>query len=113
MNDGKFAKLSASQQENIRVLAGVIRLGRVLHKSGVDSPTGLKIENSAGAISLLIPQLADDLEIAARLAAGKHLLETVLGKPLVVRAAEKAAKVVELPESAPRGVLYAVAGASD
>jgi CHAD domain-containing protein len=113
MNDGKFAKLSASQQENIRVLAGVIRLGRVLHKSGVDSPTGFKIENSADAITLLIPQLADDLEIAARLAAGKHLLETVLGKPLVVRAAEKAAKVVELPESAPRGVLYAVAGASD
>jgi CHAD domain-containing protein len=113
MNDGRFAKLSASQQENIRVLAGVIRLGRVLHKSGVDSPTGFKIENSADAITLLIPKLEDNLEIAARLAAGKHLLETVLGKPLVVRAAEKANKVVALPESAPRGVLYAVAGASD
>jgi len=36
----------------------------------------------------------------------------VLGKPLVVRAAEKAAKVVALLPSAP-GVLYAVAGASD
>jgi CHAD domain-containing protein len=113
MNDGRFAKLSASQQENIRVLAGVIRLGRVLHKSGVDSPTGFKIENSADAITLLIPKLEDNLEIAARLAAGKHLLETVLGKPLVVRAAEKAPKVVALPENAPRGVLYAVAGASD
>jgi hypothetical protein len=113
MDDGKFAKLSASQQENIRVLAGVIRLGRVLHKSGVDSPTGFKIENSADAITLLIPKLEDNLEIAARLATGKHLLETVLGKPLVVRAAEKASKVVALPESAPRGVLYAVAGASD
>ena len=113
MNDGKFAKLSASQQEHIRALAGVIRLGRVLHKSGVDSPTGFKIENSADAITLLIPKLEDNLEIAARLAAGKHLLETVLGKPLVVRAAEKANKVVALPESAPRGVLYAVAGASD
>jgi CHAD domain-containing protein len=112
MNDGKFAKLSAVQQENIRVLAGVIRLGRVLHKSGVDSPTGFKIENSADAITLLVPKLEDNLEIAARLAAGKHLLETVLGKPLVVRAAEKANKVVALPQSAP-GVLYAVAGASD
>jgi CHAD domain-containing protein len=114
MNDGKFAKLSASQQENIRVLGGVIRLGRVLHKSGVDSPTGFKIEHSADAITLLVPQLADNLEIAARLAAGKHLLETVLGKPLVVRAAEKAAKVVALPQNAP-GVLYAVAvaGATD
>jgi CHAD domain-containing protein len=113
MNDGKFAKLSASQQENVRVLAGVVRLGRALHKSGVESPTGFKIENSADAITLLIPELADNLEIAARLAAGKHLLETVLGKPLVVRAADKAGKLVELPESTPRGVLYAVAGASD
>jgi CHAD domain-containing protein len=112
MNDGKFAQLNTSQQENIRVLAGVIRLGRVLHKSGVDSPKGFKIENSADAITLLVPQLADNLEIAARLAAGKHLLETVLGKPLVVRAAEKAAKVVALPQNAP-GVLYAVAGATD
>jgi hypothetical protein len=113
MNDGKFAKLSASQQENIRVLAGVIRLGRVLHKSGVDSPRGFKIENSADALTLLIPKLDDNLEIAARLAAGKHLLETVLGKPLVIRAAEKTNKVVALPQSAPRDVLYAVAGASD
>ena len=112
MNDGKFAKLSAPQQENIRVLAGIIRLGRALHKSGVDSPTGFKIENSADASTLLVPNLADNLEIAARLAAGKHLLETVLGKPLVVRAAEKAVKVVALPQSAP-GVLYAVAGATD
>jgi CHAD domain-containing protein len=112
MNDQKFAKLSAVQQENIRALAGIIRLGRVLHKSGVDSPTGFKIENSADAITLFVPQLEDNLEIAARLAAGKHLLETVLGKPLVVRAAEKVNKVVALPQSAP-GVLYAVAGASD
>jgi CHAD domain-containing protein len=113
MNDGKFARLNATQQENIRVLAGVIRLGRVLHKSGVDSLVGFKIENSADAITLLVPALADNLEIAARLAAGKHLLETVLGKPLVVRAAERSAKVVELPQSGKRDVLYAVAGASD
>jgi exopolyphosphatase/pppGpp-phosphohydrolase len=112
VNDVKFARLSASQQENIRVLAGVIRLGRVLHKSGVDSPTGFKIENSADAITLLVPELADNLEIAARLAAGKHLLETVLGKPLVVRTAERASKVVAIPQSVP-DVLYAAAGASD
>jgi len=103
MNDAKFAKLSALQQENVRVMAGVIRLGRVLHRSGVDSPTGFKIENSTDAITLMIPKLEDNLEIAARLAAGKHLLETVLGKPLVVRATEKAAKVMALPESAAAG----------
>jgi CHAD domain-containing protein len=112
MDDKKFANLSAAEQENIRALAGVIRLGRVLLKSGVETATGFKIENSAEAITLLVPNLADSLETAAKLAAGKHLLETALGKPLVVRTAEKANKVVTLPE-APREVLYAVATASD
>ena len=110
--DSKFGKLSGVEQESIRALAGIVRLGRVLHKSGVETTTGFKIENSADAITLLIPNLADSLESAAKLAGGKHLLETALRKPLVVRAAEKTSNVVSLP-SAPREVLYAVASASD
>ena len=107
----KFAALSPLEQEQIRALAGVIRLGRVLHKCGVESATGFRIEKSAEAVTLTIPKLADSVESAAALAAGKHLLETALGKAVVLRAAEIKAKVVALP--APREVLYAVAGASD
>ncbi len=114
LEDGKFAKLSPGQQESVRVLAGVIRLGRALHKVGVESAAGLKMETSAEAITLMVPKLADSLESAAKLAAAKHLLETVLGVPMVVRAASTgtSAKVVALDE-APQPVLYAVAGASD
>jgi hypothetical protein len=63
-------------------------------------------------VTLSIPGLADSVETATILAAGKHLLETALGRAVVLRAAEVKAQVVELP-SAPRQVLYAVAGASD
>ncbi len=110
--DHKFAKLTAMEQEKIRAIAGVIRLGRVLYQSGVDSPTGIRMEIAAEAISLVVPNLQDSLEIAARLAAGKHLLETVLGMPLVVRTAEKIVKMAE-PEMAGPQILYAVAAASD
>jgi CHAD domain-containing protein len=112
LDNGKFAALSPQEQEEIRALAGVIRLGRVLYKCGVESAAGFKIEKSEEAITLSVPKLADSVEAAATLAAGKHLLETALGKAVVLRAAEMKAKVVALP-SAPREVLFAVAGASD
>jgi CHAD domain-containing protein len=111
LGNGKFAALSTLPQGQIRALAGVIRLGRALHKCGVESATGIKIEKSDEAVTLTIPKLADSVESAAALAAGKHLLETALGKTVELRAAEIKAKVVALP--APREVLYAVAGASD
>ena len=111
-DDNKFGKLTAAAQQNIRALAGVVRLGRVLHKSGVETATGLKIDNSADAIVLLVPNLPDSLETAAKLASGKHLLETALGQPVVLRVVEKTSKVIALP-TAPQEVLYAVASGSD
>lgn len=111
-DDDEFGKLPPAAREHVRALAGVVRLGRAIHKSGIESPSGLKIEVTPGIVTLFVPNLVDSLENAERLAAGKHLLETMLGVPLVVRAA--VAKVVT-PEVAPRPreVLFAVAGASD
>ncbi len=111
-DDEQFAKLPAAAREHVRALAGVVRLSRAVHKAGINSPVGFKIEATAEIVTLFIPNLVDSLENAARLAAGKHLLETVLGVPLVVRAAV-AAKAVAV-EEAPREVLFAVAaGGSD
>jgi CHAD domain-containing protein len=109
-DDGEFGKLPAAARQHVRALAGVVRLGRAIHKSGIDSPVGFKVEVTSEIVTLFIPNLADSLANAERLAAGKHLLETVLGVPLVVRA--PAAKVVAV-EEAPREVLFAVAGGSD
>src|SRR5713101_4604130 len=95
--DGPFSKLSAEQQNSVRALAGVLRLARALRKCGVASGAGLRAEKSTEAIVLRVPGLADDIETAARLAAGKHLLEEVLGLPLIVKPAAKPEKVVALP----------------
>lgn len=84
-----FAKLSEEQQITVRTLAGVLRLARSLRKSGLESAVGLRCEKSADAVILSVPGLLDTAEIAARLAAAKHLLESVLDKPLILRSVPK------------------------
>lgn len=84
-----FAKLSEDRQTTVRTLAGVLRLARVLRKSGLESTRGLRLENSADAIVLRVPGLDDTAEAAARLAAAKHLLESTLTKPLILKPAPK------------------------
>src|SRR2546430_6495951 len=100
--DGPFSKLSAEQQNSVRVLAGVLRLARALRKCGVGSGAGIRAEKSTEAIVLRVPGLVDDLETAARLAAGKHLLEDRLGMTLNLKATAKPEKVLALsPRQAP------------
>ncbi len=95
--DRLFSKLSAEQQNSVRVLAGVLRLARALRKCGVATGAGLRAAKSTDAIVLRVHGLADDVETAARLAAGKHLLEEYLRTPLIVKAAAMPEKVVPLP----------------
>jgi len=94
---GPFSKLSAEQQNRVQVLTGVLRLALALRKCGVESGSGLRAEKSAETIVLRVGGLIDDLETAARLAAGKHLLEEYLGMPLILKPAVKQGKVVALP----------------
>ena len=93
---GPFSKVSPEQQNGALALAGVLRLARALRKSGVLSGSGLRAEKSADAIVLRVPVLAEDIETAARLAAGKHLLEEYLRLPLIVKPASGPEKVVSL-----------------
>jgi CHAD domain-containing protein len=95
---GPFSKLSAERQDQVRALAGVLRFARALRKCGVESGAGFRAEKSAEAVVLHVPGLADDVSVAARLAAGKHLLEEFLRTTLIVKPAIKAGKVVPLPE---------------
>lgn len=94
---GSFGKLSAEQQNRVRALSGVLRLALALRKCGVESGAGLRAEKSAETIVLRVRGLTDDLETAARLAAGKHLLEEYVGMPLILKPAVKQGKVVALP----------------
>ena len=92
-----FSRFSAEQQGNIRALAGVLRFARALRKCGVETGAGIRAEKSAEAVILRIPNLWDDAETAARLAAGKHLLEDYLQLPLIVKPAANPGKLVTLP----------------
>ena len=56
----------------------------------------MRAEKSVDAVILQVPGLIDSVETAARLAAGKHLLETYLGKALILKPASKVANVVAL-----------------
>jgi len=94
--NGPFSKLSAERQNNVRALAGVLRLAHALRKCGVATGAGLRAEKSTDAIVLRVPGLADDVETAARLATGKHLLEEYLHLPLILKAVAKPEKVVAL-----------------
>ena len=104
---GPFSKLSEDQQNRVRALTGVLRLALALRKCGVESGAGLHAEKSAETIVLRVRGLADDVETAARLAAGKHLLEEYLGMPVIVKPAVKPGKVVPLPT--PQAPLFSVA----
>jgi CHAD domain-containing protein len=88
-----FAKLSEEQQTTVRALAGILRLARALKKSGLEGPVGLRAEKSADALLLSVPALQDTVEIAARLASAKHLLESVLEKPLILKSVPKPEKL--------------------
>jgi CHAD domain-containing protein len=82
-----FAKLHEDQQTNVRALAGILRLARGLRKSGIEQGVGFRAEKTAAAVLLHVPGLVDSAETAARLAAAKHLLDTYLGKPLILKPA--------------------------
>jgi CHAD domain-containing protein len=110
---GAFSKLSAEQQKNIRALAGALRLARGLRKSVVESGSGLRAEKSSDAFLLRVPGLVDTVETAARLAAAKHLLETYLGKPLIIKSVAKPERVVALAPQPEERLHVAAAAASD
>jgi CHAD domain-containing protein len=84
---GTFSTLSDEQQKNIQAIAGVLRLARALRKSGLETCEGLRAEKTRDAVVLYVPGLADSVENAARLAAAKHLLDTYIGKPLLLKRA--------------------------
>jgi CHAD domain-containing protein len=95
--NGPFSKLSAEQQRRVQVLAGLLRFARALRKCGVESGAGFRAEKSSEAIILRVPGLVDDVQIAARLAAGKHLLEEFLQMTLIAKPIVRPEKVVTLP----------------
>lgn len=93
-----FRQFKTEEQKVICLLAGVLRLARAVSKCGVASATGLRVEKSVDAVIVHVPGLAESEENATRLAAGKYLLESSVGLPVIVKAAPLLPKVVQIPK---------------
>ena len=104
-----FGALNEVDQARVNALAGVLRLARALRKSGIETTVGLRVDKSADALIVQVPGLVDSESVAARLAVGKHLLETCLELPLIVRAVPVVQKVLELPMREDGGQVKAAA----
>jgi CHAD domain-containing protein len=104
-----FGALNEVDQARVNAMAGVLRLARALRKSGIETTVGLRVDKSVDALIVQVPGLVDSESVAARLAVGKHLLETCLELPLIVRAAPEAQKVLELPKREDGGQTRAAA----
>jgi CHAD domain-containing protein len=91
-----FSRIAEDQQKNIQALAGVMRLARALRKCDVNTCEGMRAEKSAEAVILHVPGLVDSVENAARLAAAKHLLDTYISKPIILKPAPKQDTVAAL-----------------
>jgi len=85
-----FNNLTETRKHDIRAFSGVLRLARELRKCGIEDCSAFHADRSADAVLLEIPGLVDSAENAARLAAAKHLLETYLQVPLIVKPASRA-----------------------
>jgi len=96
--DKAYGRLTKEEQQALCGTAGVLRLARVLRKCGVESSRDLRVERSVDALIVRVSGLEDTEASAARVAAGKHLLETVLNRPLIVQTAPGVPKIVELPK---------------
>jgi CHAD domain-containing protein len=92
-----FARFKPEEQKTICVLAGILRLARAISKAGISLTKGLRVEKSVDALIIHVPGLQEGEETAARLAAGKFLLESSLQEPVIVKAAVLTPKLVELP----------------
>jgi DNA-binding response OmpR family regulator len=89
-------------------------LARALRKSGIETCDGLRAEKSADAIIVEVPGLVDSAETAAHLAAAKHLLDTYIAKPVILKPVPKRENVVAPPEQFQQHrPLAAAAAASD
>jgi exopolyphosphatase/pppGpp-phosphohydrolase len=110
---GAFSKLSQELQSSVRALAGVLRLARGLHKCGVTGSTGFRAEKTPATVILQVPGLPDSAGAAARLAGAKHLLDSYLDQPLMLKLAAKPEEVVALSLAPRETFLSMAAGASD
>lgn len=82
-----WAAIPANQKESVLFLAGILRLATVLGSDGNSVISGMRVENveePAPSLSIRIAGYTGEEPLASRLAAERHLLESVLHRAIVI-----------------------------
>ncbi len=108
-----YAALNELDQQRVRVGAGVLRLARGLRKCGVASPAWMRVEKSVDALIVYVPGLVDSEANAATLGAAKHLLETIVDCPILLKPIAVPGKILQLPAKNEPPQTVSSAAASD
>jgi len=81
-----FVSLTSAQQQRVLWLAAVLRLANALTGQRSSHVSSVQLTQSAEAILVQARGYVNDLFSASHLAEQKHLLETLAGRPVIVRA---------------------------
>ena len=82
-----WAAIPADQKESVLFLAGILRLATALASDGNSLITEIKVENveePAAALTIRPAGYTGEEPLASHLAAARHLLESVLHRPIVI-----------------------------
>jgi CHAD domain-containing protein len=88
-DSGRFAKLEAAQQGRLLVVAGILRIARALRKAGVEAGAKVRVETNADSLVIFAQGFPETQPASKALVAGKHLLESAIGRTLAFRDFEK------------------------
>jgi CHAD domain-containing protein len=88
LQERSWAGIPGGEQEGILFLAGILRLATALASRGTSEGEGsisdVKVEQAAGVILIRATGYNGEEPLASKLAAARHLLESVLHHPIVI-----------------------------
>ncbi len=96
-HDNRSSRISEKQRMGMMTLAGILRLATALGSDPATSLRTVRVENSAGALIIRAEGYQGQEPLASRLAAARHLLESVLHRPIVMDSAIAAASELAKP----------------
>jgi CHAD domain-containing protein/HD superfamily phosphodiesterase len=86
----EFARLTAGQKRNARLLAGILRLAEAMDAERDGAIGRLRVESNDGCVAVFADGYSSNGPLAERIAKARHLLESVYEKPIMVRGEVKA-----------------------
>ena len=82
-----WAAIPANHREGVLILSGILRLATALGSDANSAIAEIKVENveePAGSVIIRVSGYSAEEPLASRLAADRHLLESVLHRPIVI-----------------------------